>query len=712
MTGRMLFDVVDGLRLEVERALGPGEFNNLAQNPSGEFGGWGWVTPLANSALSAPDITVPLLSLNLGPAFLYRKTTSGASYLYTEALPMAAGEWVAAVWESPYTNVEVFGDTAAYYRARFQFLDSAGAVLSSSAQTALTTPDTLTQHATATYQAPASTVAVRLRFDFYTSGGANPTGAHVHRWIRTTVATAATAAALAGLDYADPYVYEDVTGVAGGTLQLTTEGLSVGALSGNLYDTALDPATSDTIRPGRRVRLSYLDGSQWRPLHHGKMFAPEVEYQVKDPQVAASTKAARIGFTSTDAVAVLAGQQEDRAVGTVDELPFLLEGKGVPWNVNGSGAQITTASVLATTDGASVVDQVAIVRDTALGYAWVDRYGVLQVWDNDTIGTTVFGTDVDEDAYSEAKIGWDTANVINEVMVTVVRTKGNGETVETIFGPYRDDASCDEWGVYPAEYRIVWDGVSVQESQAATLAAAVLTANATPSRRITSVQIPIRTAAERATWCALGVYALVQVVNAAAGIDETMRVMSMTHRVDVAPTVSTWTIDLELATPTRRVKPRRRKARRRAVPYVPNGKRGTNPYASRTRTTTQTIPNTTWSPWVPGSLVEGDTDLVEHDGSGQFTILAEGLYLLNGSIEWTGNATGRRQVRWAINNTAERTLNNKAPDSTDYGQTLAYIRRLEAGDTVKFQVYQGSGGNLTTTSDSTTNGLQISRIGD
>lgn len=103
-----------------------------------------------------------------------------------------------------------------------------------------------------------------------------------------------------------------------------------------------------------------------------------------------------INITAQDAMADLGNQGETRSVATIDELPFLLEGKGVPWNCNGKTSHILNANVVAYNDSASMADQVSITRDTARGYAWVDKDGVLQAWDYSTHGRRPFALNLSD----------------------------------------------------------------------------------------------------------------------------------------------------------------------------------------------------------------------------------------------------------------------------------------------------------------------------
>lgn len=86
-----------------------------------------------------------------------------------------------------------------------------------------------------------------------------------------------------------------------------------------------------------------------------------------------------IDLVASDNIAVLANYGEYRGVANIGDLPYILENKNVPWRVNGSGNQVSSATVVSNNDHASTLDQVALTRDTALGLAWVDRNNVLNV---------------------------------------------------------------------------------------------------------------------------------------------------------------------------------------------------------------------------------------------------------------------------------------------------------------------------------------------
>lgn len=678
------FDTVDVLRLEVE--TDPTGLTNLVQNPNGELGGWGWVTPVSGSAMAGLDGDLEYTSPGLV-----------ASYFYSENMPIAAGEYAAASWFAD-------GGTAGYYhRVKFEWLNSSGTLLSSSAQTGYLAVTSFSTNYYGPYQAPASTAYVRIRFDVYSNNsGGNPAAGSKVYFNQVTVAKAATSGELgtlrtnlfknpssevatpfelaswaggstplvnrssnfayvgswsthmqanafgtnsememrtispgtgyitglvAGRDYTFQFraragttgrtvkawlFWQDASGsnlglgnvtvtgtdVAGAWTQFTATGtcpagavqadlnvrvtsypatmpaneshyfdafmveesssvgdyfdgattdaggwdygwtgtahdststagladlsyiepvtylnilqeckeirinrsaLDVGTLSAEVRSTALDPSVSDLIRPGRKCRLVRVSDAS--PIFTGKILNASVKYELKDPAVPES-KRARVSLTAVDNVAVLAQQKRTDGVASIDDLPYVLEGCGVPWNVNGSGDQVASATVSAVNENASALDQIAVTRDSNLGYVWVDRFGVLHAWDiaSDAYGAAVALADPD---VSDVDLSFNTADLINEVWVKYLRFNATTqETEEVPYGPYRDETSISEWGVRSAEFTV--QGIS--EGSVSTYAASILTANATPEVTLNSAVIPIMNTTDVDTWASLDLY--------------------------------------------------------------------------------------------------------------------------------------------------------------------------------------------------------------
>lgn len=90
-----------------------------------------------------------------------------------------------------------------------------------------------------------------------------------------------------------------------------------------------------------------------------------------------------------------------------------------------------------------------------------------------------------------------------------------------------------------------------------------------------------------------------------------------------------------------------------------------------------------------------------HTGSsGEVTVPISGVYALAGSVRWQANGTGSRFV--AITVEFERVATSWGPpnasQSTD--QSLATTYKLDAGDVVRMEVFQDSGGDLNVLSPS------------
>ena len=181
-----------------------------------------------------------------------------------------------------------------------------------------------------------------------------------------------------GLPYIPPASWVDIIGSTH-DITVARQSLNVGTMTATILDANLDPAASTLIRPGRACRLmAYPDGgAELTPVFTGAIAQAEVTY---DPQTPAP-KRAKVMLSAVDALARLANIARGEGVGTIAELPYVLEGCGVPWDVNGSGNQVPNATVVARNDSTSALDQVAITRDSAQGVAWLDRFGTLHAYD-------------------------------------------------------------------------------------------------------------------------------------------------------------------------------------------------------------------------------------------------------------------------------------------------------------------------------------------
>lgn len=288
--------------------------------------------------------------------------------------------------------------------------------------------------------------------------------------------------------------------------------------------------------PGVQVLYAESYVADWTPIYAGRLDQGSTAYDLK----AKPSKQVTISLSALDANAALANVLAPNGVGSIAALPYVLEGAGVPWDVDGSGNQVPTASVVAVNDNASVLDQVAITRDTGLGYAWLNRSGVLMVRSSRTVNPYGADTVLDEADYSDIDLAFDTANVINVVTVNLVRINpATGETEEVPYGPYVDAASFKEWGPRSATFTV--QGIT----DISTYAATILAANAQPKVTVRSLTVPIRSIADLNRTKALAdLYDRVLVLNAARGINQRPRVTQVEQQI----TAKRWTLTLSFDT--------------------------------------------------------------------------------------------------------------------------------------------------------------------
>lgn len=222
---RQSFDTIDRLRLDVEQPAEPGQLRNLIRNPSGELGGWGWLSPVANTLVEQSDSGTHLIA---------RTTVTQAVYVLSEAMKVTPGEYVAGRLAFPAAGEGA--STVTHLRLRFRFLDAAGAQVSLGAQTAYvaTTAGAVVQ--LASMIVPAGAEYVQLRLDLYASNaGANPAANSFLRFESVTVASSASGAGLGSVRtnlFAVPSI--EAAGLPGwGTLGFTAIARVVGGAVGS-----------------------------------------------------------------------------------------------------------------------------------------------------------------------------------------------------------------------------------------------------------------------------------------------------------------------------------------------------------------------------------------------------------------------------------------------------------------------------------------------
>ena len=510
---RQSFKTVDVLRLDLERPPATGELVSLVENPDGELGGWGWITPAGAVAGGT-----------VGGQRRLWYFTGATGRMEAETKRVTPGHWLRASWVLPAIG------RPAYYRVHVEFRDAAGGVISSSLLHS-GQPSTSRIFSSAVQVKPGSHSA-RLIFSFAASADMAtplPSGTRVDltgvKW-----AAAPTSAALAGIADAQPVYYVDVLGPTH-DIGIERDGFNVATLSATIIDATLDPSQSDIVRPGRRVRLVVDDSGE--VLFTGKTLTAKVSYDLTRSD---ANERARIALSAVDPFTEPAKAKRADGVRTINELSAVLEGAGVPWDVNGYSGQYAGANIVAHHPEASAVDQVAITRDSNLGYAWVSRRGVLTVRDRSQMTTTPAAT-LDETVYNgDLVIDYDPDQVMNTLTVKALVVDAWDDTVEVEFGPFVDQDSVDEWGPQSAEFTVQGipatqdDEGNWSSAPIATLAAMILINTGQPERRVQSLTVPIATTAAL-PHALRDLYDLVRVVNERADIDQNLRVTGIKHAI-------------------------------------------------------------------------------------------------------------------------------------------------------------------------------------
>lgn len=374
----------------------------------------------------------------------------------------------------------------------------------------------------------------------YFDGSFASTSSMLYAWTGTANASTSTATTAANtFDYAAPQSWQNILGPTS-NIDISRSALNVGTLTAMVRDALLDPAVADTIRPGKKVRLRSFVNGAWDSVYEGVTATAITNYD--RTKSAGSTVKTNITLTASDNIASLANQGESRVVATIAELPELMEGKGVPWNINGSGDQVSSANVVATNDNASTVDAIAVARDSTLGYAWVDRHNVLVAWDSSLISTTSKATfsDVSGLSYTDIAVDFSTDTCINSVTINFMRYNIGTEGTELIsYGPYEDAASIAQWGVRSADFTIA--AGTEDEASIKAYAQSILDANSTPFIKCHTLTMPVRSDSEMTYGTTLDLYDLVHVTYADK-VDADHRITSINHSITANPTGAKWLI--------------------------------------------------------------------------------------------------------------------------------------------------------------------------
>lgn len=339
--------------------------------------------------------------------------------------------------------------------------------------------------------------------------------------------------------YVEPIEWRNIIGPTI-SLQADRKALDASTLTGQVRDATLDPAVSDAVRPGRYCRLTAKGvGATYRPVITTKLLRADATYDKRktDPLGQVRTN---VNLAGADNAQALANQAERRGVATLAELPYLLEGAGVPWNVAGSGDQVISAAVVSTNDNASLLDQVAIVRDTVRAHAYVSAAGQLVVTAAPAASGVTFADDDLAVSFTGVDVGFSTDECVNHVLVKWLRyDPTTDKTEEVTYGPYEDADSIGIWGVHSRTFTI--HGAAEDPGTIAAYAAAVLAANKTPQVKVRTLTVNVNS--EQLVDAVLDAELTETVTIDYAGTAYSCRVAAVSHRITAKRWTATFTFD-------------------------------------------------------------------------------------------------------------------------------------------------------------------------
>lgn len=392
------------------------------------------------------------------------------------------------------------------------------------------------------YQAPATAKYVRHYLSLYKGAVFTSDASASVSFKQLQIAHATTAAALAA-----PFAFTDFLNWSANLLgethhiEVDRHALDLGTLSARVIGASLDPATGGEIQAGKAVRLQALVGATWEDVYVGQIEDAEVTYSIGD----LGQLLTAVTLSAVDNIADLANAPQANGVATIEKLRHLIQFNApVPFKINGNGNWVYDVTPYpAFNADASLLDQIAITRDTDSGYAWVDRHNVFVANDaaHMPAGETCAYTDVataaaGSDYYSAIAAGFNTDELVNQVQITWLRKGAGNSSEEIVYGPYNDDASVSKYRARSRDFTL--QGANEDPAAIKAFADAVIAANSVPKRKASTLTMPVRDTRSLGHAATVDLYDLVHVTFSSL-IDDAYRVTTIKHVIDTEG----WTVE-------------------------------------------------------------------------------------------------------------------------------------------------------------------------
>lgn len=363
---------------------------NLVPNPSFETSNASWVgidTTIVRSTAQAYVGSASLALTSFGTAtaaraYVYAEVTGGRDYTVqfrSRAASVARVTYIGIEWLDAGLQLVAVNKANGPSNSTSGWVQHSGMFTAPAGASYMRlTVGTHTSPTSEVHYIDAVMVTQGTDLPVYFDGSTAGSGTKTYAWTGTTNLSTSTLTDTT-LGSLVPTEWRNIAG-SSCDFNVDREELNLGTLSVQIADDMLDPATTSVLRPGRRIQLVALEPTleTWEPIFVGRLTGLPTTY---DEAFTLPAEPAHISLSAVDATKALAAARRPNGVATMAELADVLEDANVPWRINGSGNQVPSATVVSTVENAKAIDQIAITRDSSLGRAWLDRFGILNALD-------------------------------------------------------------------------------------------------------------------------------------------------------------------------------------------------------------------------------------------------------------------------------------------------------------------------------------------
>lgn len=476
----------------------------------------------------------------------------------------------------------------------------------------------------------------------------------------------------------------------GGSVDGVTDHLDVGTLTASFRDPLLNPALNDRVRPGWAIRCTALtDAGVWEPIYSGTIRSPRVTHE----RTGSGGIHDVVTLTAVDAMNVLqsashpvgkSGTFKQRVISALEDVP-------VTYDIDDTDPN-TTQKDISLVDNGTALGLLELIRDSLQGVFYVGKENYVHAMAANSYPTqtpvvtftdnAVASTDI---AYVDLDEAFDPEQIINTL--TVRRTNLAEEDGEKVYGPYTNEDSVEEWGVFSAE-------LNVNDSIPSELAADYLSLFADPTYRVSSVTYNVRPTDDFALAAERDLYEAVGVEYSPSSIDTVSRIIGLEHTitpdnwsvsVDLKPLESTSSITVTNPTGGADAGPQDQLST--GFPRIAQQARYVSADIS--------IPSGTSTAASFADALIVDNAIPYNATTREFTITRTGRYFVGGQVNFSANATGVRVLDIYVNGTAVARGRINSWSGTSNIVRTTDILKLSDGDVVKFMALQNSGSTLT-----------------